>query len=284
MNRVNGMPIRVKCNYTIEDNRWKGETIEQWKEFDLYGQDELDWLLREHPGCVYELEMTEQDWIDLATKEALECKETISKLEKSTGRQFNSHYISVIPSYEDSKVDGHGYGGGLPDAYRKVAGLKRDVAEFKSKSPKLDVVPGMPIRIVCTKIIRDDQLRDKEIQPGTILNLSSFDFEYFSKNYSGHFQEIEMTKEDWIELATKEAMECSRKIQLLQKVSNRRFESYHISVIPHGGRKVDGSGYGKDGDLGDAYGHLRSLQKDLAKFESEVYQQLGNRNTDREDL
>lgn len=284
MNRVNRMPIRVKCNYTIEDNRWRGEKIEQWKEFDLYSQDELEWLLREHPGCVYELEMTEKDWVELATNEALKCKEKISRLEKSTGKQFSSSYTSVIPWNGEDKVDGHGYGGGLPDAYRKVAGLKRDVLKFESKSPKLDVVPGMPIRIVCTKLIQDDTLRDKEIQPGTILNLNHFDFEFFLENYSGHFQEIEMSKEDWIELATKEAMECSRKIQLLQKVSGKKFESYHISVIPGRGGKVDGSGYGKDGDLGDAYNHLRSLQKDLDKFESEVYQQLDNSKKDRDDL
>lgn len=283
MIRVNGMPIRVKCNYTIEDSRWHGEKIEQWKEIDLYNQDELEWLLREHPGCVYELEMTSDKWIELATKEALECKEKISRLEKSTGKKFSSNNISVIPYSSEDKVDGHGYGGGLPDAYHKVTCLKKDVLEFERKSPKLNVAPGMPIRIVCTKLIQDDNLRNKEIKPGTILNLNYDDFEYFLEKHSGHFQEIEMSKEDWMELATQEARECFRKIQLLQKVSGRIFKSNHISVIPIQRGKVNGRGYGKDGDLLDAYNHLHMLQQDLAKFESEVYQQLDNSNINRDD-
>ena len=62
MNRVNGMPIRVKCNYTIDDSRWIGEKIVQGQEIDIYGQDGLDWILAEHPDCVYEIEMTQEDF------------------------------------------------------------------------------------------------------------------------------------------------------------------------------------------------------------------------------
>ena len=191
MERVSGMPIRVRCNCTIHDSEWIGEEIVQGKEIDIYGQAGLDWILAKHPGCVDEVEMTEQDWIDLATREAKECGKKIASLEESTGRMVESYYRGVIPKSEDEKVNGHGYAGGLPDAYHKVKYLEQDVENFQKKSPQKPVVKGMPIRIVFTKRIQDAALKNKQIEPGAVLNVDPFDFEYFVTNHSGSFNEIE---------------------------------------------------------------------------------------------
>ena len=80
--------------------------------------------------------MTEEDWIELATKEARECGERIALLEKATNEKFQSYYTGVIPKTDEQRVDGTGYGGGLPDAYNKVRLLQRQIDSFEEKTFK----------------------------------------------------------------------------------------------------------------------------------------------------
>ena len=130
MERVNGMPIRCVITQKVEDERWiqkkfsPGQILE-WNDYDFKKFNE------EHPGCMQEILMTEEDWIDLGTTRALECKKRISELELISGEKFSSYYYGVIPSYEGVKVDGSGYGGGLPDAYYKTHLLQEDVSAFE---------------------------------------------------------------------------------------------------------------------------------------------------------
>ena len=86
--------IRVRCNQTINDDRWKDKKIIEGEETDLVKYD-LDSLLKQYPGCVTEIKMTKEDWINLATKKALQCKDRIEKLKKR-GIIFSSYYLGVI--------------------------------------------------------------------------------------------------------------------------------------------------------------------------------------------
>ena len=132
MERVNGMPIRFvaikKFSHTNEDNGrvfefLPGEVYENTLEA-------FDYISEKYPGCVQEIEMTREDWVDLATSRALECKKRIDELEKIYGERLDSFYYSVIP-FGENKVDGSRYGGGLPDAYNKTRLLKEDIESFE---------------------------------------------------------------------------------------------------------------------------------------------------------
>ena len=269
MERVKGMPIMVRCTNTINDERWVGSELSAGKTVEM-DQYDYEWLLREHPGCVEEIEMTEEDWIQLATERALKCKKAIDEMQRK-GVRFESYYTSVIP-YGDSLVDGHGYGGGLPDAYNKTKLLEKDVISHQNKIPKFDVVKGMPIRIVITRRIESEKLSDKILEPGTVIDISLFDLEYFNNNFGGYFQEIEMTEEDWIQLATASAKKSQKRISELEQLFGERFESYYTSVIPYGDSLVDGTGYG--GGLSDAYNKTKLLQEDIEKFERQCVANL----------
>lgn len=134
MERVNGMPVRFvaikKFAHTREDGR-----IFEFLPGEVYENDlqSFSFISKNYPGCVQEIEMTQEDWIDLATSRALACRKRISELEQLYGEHLSSYYYGVIPSYEGEKVDGRGYGGGLPDAYRKIKLLESDVESFEKQ-------------------------------------------------------------------------------------------------------------------------------------------------------
>lgn len=131
MERVQGMPIRVVCIKKIEDKRLK-RSIQPGEILDL-GETDFKTLSQMFPGCIQEIEMTQEDWVDLATKNAFDCKRRIAILEAMSRTKFSSYYVGVIPDCEGQKVTGSGYGGGLPDAYRKTLYLKDDVDSFENK-------------------------------------------------------------------------------------------------------------------------------------------------------
>lgn len=132
MERVNGMPIRFVAIKKFTHIREDGRTFEFLPGV-IYENDfeEFDFIFKKYPGCVQEIEMTQEDWIDLATSRALECKKRIDELERMYGEHFSSYNYGVIPSYEGAKVDGTGYGGGLPDAYNKVNLLQEEIERFE---------------------------------------------------------------------------------------------------------------------------------------------------------
>lgn len=132
MERVNGMPIRFVAIKKFSHTREDGRTFE-FLPGEVYENDlsSFDYISKKYPGCVQEIEMTQEDWIDLATSRALECKKRIDELERLYGEHLSSYYYGVIPSYEGAKVDGSGYSGGLPDAYNKTHLLQEDIERFE---------------------------------------------------------------------------------------------------------------------------------------------------------
>ena len=131
MERVSGMPIRFvaikKFVFTREDGK-----IFEFLPGEVYENtlDSFNFISENFPGYVQEIEMTIEDWIDLATKRALDCKKRISELERLYGDHLETYYYRVIPSTDDERVDGTGYAGGLRDAYNKVRMLEEDIDIF----------------------------------------------------------------------------------------------------------------------------------------------------------
>ena len=130
MERIDRMPDRCVIIQKVEDEKWKQKTYCPGQILELNDYD-FQLFSEEHPGCIQEILMTEEDWIELGTTRALECKKRIAELELISGEKFSSYYESVIPSYEGARVDGKGYGGGLPDAYYKTHLLQEDVSAFE---------------------------------------------------------------------------------------------------------------------------------------------------------
>ena len=132
MERVTGMPVRAIITKEVIDLKWtKGifpaGWVSDWDEFDF------ELFKSQHPDCIVEIEMTEDDWINLATDNAKKAKVRIWELEKLYGEKFSSNYIGVIPISRFSKVDGHGYCDRLSDAYKKTIQLLKDVEEFEEQ-------------------------------------------------------------------------------------------------------------------------------------------------------
>lgn len=130
MERVEGMPIRVVCVKSIKKGGELKRDIPVGEVFDLSDY-YFELLSRKFPECIQEIVMTQEDWVDLATKNAFTAKKRIDTLQALSGRKFSSYYWGVIPDHEDEKVTGHGYGGGLPDAYNKTKLLLKDVDDFE---------------------------------------------------------------------------------------------------------------------------------------------------------
>lgn len=135
MERVNGMPVRFVAIKKFTHTREYDGVIFDFVPGEIYENtvSSFEYISQKYPECVQEIEMTKEDWIDLGTTRALACKKRISELELLSGEKFSSYYYRVIPSTEGEKVDGTGYGGGLPDAYRKTHLLKGDVSAFEKK-------------------------------------------------------------------------------------------------------------------------------------------------------
>lgn len=132
MERVEGMPIRCVIIQRVEDESWIQKKFIPGQILELNDYDFAKFN-EEHPGCMQEILMTKEDWIDLGTTRALECKKRIAELELLSGEKFSSYYSRVIPSYEGAKVDGSSYGGGLPDVYHKTHLLQEDVLAFERR-------------------------------------------------------------------------------------------------------------------------------------------------------
>lgn len=139
----------------------------------------------------------------------------------------------------------------------------------------------MPTRVCVIKKI-DDKENNLCIIPGTILTLDDFDWKYFKNKYKDNIQEITMTRDDWIELATNEALECAQKISMLEKASGKKMESYYKGIIPAEGKKVDGVGYG--GGLSDAYNKVRMLKMDVSNFEKRILKEKNRENEEEKEL
>ncbi len=132
MERVKGMPIRFVAIKKFSHTREDGEIFD-FLPGEVYENSlaSFNFISENYPGCVQEIEMTQEDWIDLATARALACKKRIDELEKLYGEHLSSYYYRVIPEYAGARVDGTGYGGGLPDAYNKVNLLQEDIERFE---------------------------------------------------------------------------------------------------------------------------------------------------------
>lgn len=125
-------------------------------------------------------------------------------------------------------------------------------------------IDDMPIRCVITKRIENHN-------PGDIIDLDSSYFETLKSRYPDSIQKIEMTRQDWIDLATNNANKSAKRIMELQQLYGEEFYSRNMRVIPSYG-EVDGKGF--QGGLREAYGMTKQLQQDIEVFE-EQYRKFG---------
>jgi hypothetical protein len=130
MEKVKEMPIRAVITKKVVSSKWSQGvflpgTVADWNKYDF------DLFVSQYPDCIKEIEMSEQDWINLATDNARKAQQRIWELEKIYGEKFISNNYSVIPDEFYDKVDGFGYSGGLEDAYRKTKLLLDDVDSFE---------------------------------------------------------------------------------------------------------------------------------------------------------
>lgn len=126
-------------------------------------------------------------------------------------------------------------------------------------------ISQMPHRVCVIKKIVDEEYKFSAA-PGTILDLEQDAYENYKIKYGDSIQDIIMTKDDWIELLTKEAIECASKIELLEKASGKKFESRNLGMIPKNGQKINVIGYG--GGLPDVYNKVEALKMDVFIFEA----------------
>lgn len=134
----------------------------------------------------------------------------------------------------------------------------------------MERVKGMPIRVVIIKKIVDDRLTAKQLNPGQILELDKSSYELFNQNYPGCIQEIEMTQEDWIDLATNRVNVCKKRVAELEQLSGEKFEGRHYYLMDkEDSWKVDGSGY--TGGLPVVYRKIHYLENDVKQFENQIF-------------
>lgn len=132
----------------------------------------------------------------------------------------------------------------------------------------ISYIDDMPIRCVVTKKIKS---LTENHNPGDIIDLNSNYFESLKSCYPDSIQKIEMTRQDWIELATNNANKSAKRIMELQQLYGEEFYSRNMQVIPSYG-EVDGIGF--KGGLREAYEMTKQLQKDIEVFE-EQYRKFG---------
>ena len=128
----------------------------------------------------------------------------------------------------------------------------------------ISYIDDMPIRCVITKRIENHN-------PGDIIDLDSNYFETLKSRYPDSIQKIEMTRQDWIGLATNNANKSAKRIMELQQLYGEEFYSRNVQVIPSYG-EVDGKGF--QGGLREAYDMTKQLQQDIEVFE-EQYKKFG---------
>ncbi len=128
----------------------------------------------------------------------------------------------------------------------------------------ISYIDDMPIRCVITKKIENHN-------PGDIIDLDSNYFEALKSRYPDSIQKIEMTRQDWIDLATNNANKSAKRIMELQQLYGEEFYSRNVQVIPSYG-EVDGKGF--QGGLREAYDMTKQLQQDIEVFE-EQYRKFG---------
>jgi hypothetical protein len=128
----------------------------------------------------------------------------------------------------------------------------------------ISYIDDMPIRCVITKRIENHN-------PGDIIDLDSNYFDALKSRYPDSIQKIEMTRQDWIDLATNNANKSAKRIMELQQLYGEEFYSRNMRVIPSYG-EVDGKEF--QGGLREAYEMTKQLQQDIEVFE-EQYRKFG---------
>ncbi|MBO5375584.1 MAG: hypothetical protein J6A52_01890 [Bacilli bacterium] len=137
---------------------------------------------------------------------------------------------------------------------------------------------NMPTRIIFTKTINDSDLISKQIKVGTIMDANTLDFEEFKKRYPGCFTVIEMTEQDWIDLATENFVDSKRKLDMLTSISEGMGlgitvdDTIYYYTVPETGTKVNPQNYG--GGLSDVYYKSTLYKGFVDEFERRVGEQL----------
>ena len=73
MERVNGMPVRCVITKRVIDSRCAEGVYEPGMILELAPYD-FELFVNQYPGCIQEIEMSEEDWINSGTSRALACR------------------------------------------------------------------------------------------------------------------------------------------------------------------------------------------------------------------
>ncbi|MGN1000837.1 MAG: hypothetical protein ACI4OG_02760 [Bacilli bacterium] len=136
---------------------------------------------------------------------------------------------------------------------------------------------NMPKRIVFTKTVKDDRLLVKQINVGTVMDANESDFYAFSQNYPGCFSVVEMTEQDWIDLATTNFLDSKDKLEKLTAISEGMGLGITVSDSIH---YYSGLVPAKDGKVSSVYGlsdiyHKSKYYKGFVdEFERKIGEQL----------
>lgn len=136
----------------------------------------------------------------------------------------------------------------------------------------------MPIRVVFTKTVNDEELVCKQIKVGTVTDATESDFEQFSRRYPGCFTVVEMTEQDWIDLATENFVGSKRRLEMLTAISEGMGlgitvnETIYYYSVPEPGTKVNPSHYG--GGLSDVYYKSTLYKGFVDEFERKIGERL----------
>ena len=93
MERVNGMPVRFVAIKKFTQTRGDDSVTFNFLPGEIYENtpESFEYISQKYPGCVQEIEMTKEDWIDLGTTRALGGKRRISELELLSGEKFSGN-------------------------------------------------------------------------------------------------------------------------------------------------------------------------------------------------
>lgn len=131
MENVPNMPHRVVCKKTLEDERLVAKKVEAGTILDLNNYD-FEMFQIDFPEYFEEIEMTQEDWINLTTRNFNESAAKLRILRSVSNIPFQSYYEGCVPA-KGTKVRPTSYGGDLSDIYTKSKIFQREVDDFEKK-------------------------------------------------------------------------------------------------------------------------------------------------------
>ncbi len=125
----------------------------------------------------------------------------------------------------------------------------------------MERVENMPHRVVCTKTIKDERLNAKQMLAGTVVDLDDYQYNLLMQVAGESITEIEMSREDWIDLATNNFNESLEQFNALSEEERYGFDERCFAWAPEKGEKVTVG----DAGLKDIYYKSRVAKEDIKR-------------------